>query len=156
MAKIIPALNRRTLARMTAGEKRVARRLEALLEDDYLIWYDIPVGSQRRYPDFILLHPSRGLLFLEVKDWKPDTIKKMDKSTVTLHTDKGMVTKTHPLEQVRQCTYAVLQKLKQDPRLCQMTGKYRGNLVMPYGWGVVFTNITRNQAEKALPEGIRE
>ena len=73
MAEIIPALNKQTLGRMTPGEKRLARRLESLLEDDYLVWYDIPVGSKRRYPDFIVLHPSRGLLFLEVKDWKPET-----------------------------------------------------------------------------------
>jgi hypothetical protein len=55
---------------MTPGEKRLARRLEALLDDDYLCWYDIPVGRKNRYPDFIILHPARGLLFLEVKDWR--------------------------------------------------------------------------------------
>ncbi len=38
MAEIIPPLNRQTLSRMTAGEKRLARRLESLLEDDYLVW----------------------------------------------------------------------------------------------------------------------
>ncbi|OQX48007.1 MAG: hypothetical protein B0D87_07940 [Candidatus Sedimenticola endophacoides] len=53
VAEIIPELNQRTLARMTAGEKRLARRLKTLLGDDYLVWYDIPVGRQRRYPDFI-------------------------------------------------------------------------------------------------------
>ena len=89
MAEIIPPLNRQTLSRMTPGEKRLARRLEALLEDDYLVWYDIPVGKHRRYPDFILLHPSRGLLFLEVKDWKPETIKNLSKADVTLQTNNG-------------------------------------------------------------------
>ena len=39
MAEIIPPLNRQTLSRMTSGEKRLARRLESLLEDDYLVWY---------------------------------------------------------------------------------------------------------------------
>jgi len=52
---------------MTPGEKRLARRLEALLDEDYLCWYDIPVGRKNRYPDFIVLHPARGLLFLEVR-----------------------------------------------------------------------------------------
>ena len=78
MAEIIPPLNRQTLSRMTSGEKRLARRLESLLENDYLVWYDIPVGRKRRYPDFIILHPLRGLLFLEVKDWKPETLKKIN------------------------------------------------------------------------------
>ena len=58
MAEIIPMLNSSTLGRMTPGEKRVARRLQSLLEDDYLVWYDIPVGKSRRYPDFIILHPA--------------------------------------------------------------------------------------------------
>jgi len=156
MAEIIPPLNQHTLGRMTSGEKRVARRLEALLEDDYLVWYDIPVGSKRRYPDFIILHPSRGLLFLEVKDWKPETLKKVSKSNVELLTDKGMITKAHPLEQARQCTYQVLNKLSQDPRLCQKKGAHKGGLIMPYGWGVVFTNITRKQIEKSIPEEGRE
>jgi len=156
MAEIIPPLNRQTLSRMTAGEKRLARRLEALLEDDYLVWYDIPVGKNRRYPDFILLHPSRGLLFLEVKDWKPETIKKISKADVTLQTNNGLVTKPHPLEQARQYTYAVIDKLSRDPQLKQVSDKYKGNLIMPYGWGVVFTNITRNQIKKAIPDDARE
>ncbi|VAW74042.1 DNA helicase II related protein [hydrothermal vent metagenome] len=156
MAEIIPPLNQQTLSRMTAGEKRLARRLEALLEQDYLVWYDIPVGKNRRYPDFIILHPARGLLFLEVKDWKSETIKKLTVADVTLQTNNGMVIKPHPLEQVRQCTYAVINRLSCDPQLRQVNNKYNGNLVMPYAWGVVFTNITRNQIEKSIADDLRE
>jgi len=96
MANIIPPLNEQTLGRMTRGERRFARRLEALPEDDYLVWYDIPIGKNRRYPDFIILHPSRGLLFLEVKDWKPSTVKAIDKFDVSLLTSNGLVTKPAP------------------------------------------------------------
>jgi len=156
MAKLIPAMTKRVLAKMTAGEKRFARRLETLLEDDYLIWYDIPIGKSRRYPDFIILHPARGLLFLEVKDWKLDTLSKMSKTDVTLLTSNGLVIKPHPIEQVRQCTYSVLSLLQSDPVLCQQSNDYKGNLIMPYGWGVIFTNITRQQIEKAIPEDKRE
>ncbi|MFV0511332.1 MAG: nuclease-related domain-containing protein, partial [Shewanella algae] len=85
MATLIPSLNN-CLAKMQAGEKRLARRLESHLEDDYLCWYDIPVGKRQRYPDFIVLHPGRGLLFLEVKDWKLDNIKNISKATVELLT----------------------------------------------------------------------
>lgn len=156
MAELIPPLNRQTLSKMTAGEKRVARRLEKLLEDDYLIWYDIPIGKMRRYPDFIILHPSRGLLFLEVKDWKPSTLKKVSKTEVQLLTHQGLISKTHPLEQARDCTYQVVNMLSKDKKLCQQEGKHKGGLIMPYGWGVVFTNITRQQIEKAIPEDKRE
>ncbi len=156
MAEIIPSLSRHTLGRMTAGERRFARRLEALLEDDYLVWYDIPLGRNRRYPDFIVLHPSRGLLFLEVKDWKPETLKRINKSEVSLLTNTGLVTRPHPLEQVRQYGYKAIDVLARDPQLRQAEGPYKGNLILPYGWGVVFTNITRRQIEAAIPDESRE
>jgi len=69
---------------MQAGERRFARRLESHLEADYLCWYEMPVGKRQRYSDFIILHPRRGLLLLEVKDWKLETIRKIDRVTVTL------------------------------------------------------------------------
>lgn len=140
---------------MTAGEKRLARRLEALLDDDYLCWYDIPVGRDRRYPDFMVLHPGRGLLFLEVKDWRLDTIKKISKTRVELLTDNGRVTDSNPLEQVRQYAYQVVDQLAADTQLVAQEGKYRGKLKFPYGYGVVFTNITRTQLNAALtPDGM--
>jgi Nuclease-related domain len=54
---------------MTGGEKRMAQSLEDNLEDDYTVWYDVPVGDKQVRPDFIVLHPQRGILVLEVKDW---------------------------------------------------------------------------------------
>ena len=156
MATMIPSLNGQVLSRMTSGEKRVARRLMSLLEDDYIIWYDIAVGKKRRYPDFIILHPSRGLLFLEVKDWKPETLQKINKNDVTILTNNGLITKPHPLEQARQCTYSVLSVLEGDSLLRQIDGAHKGNLIMPYGWGVIFTNITRMQMQRAIPDAGRE
>ena len=78
MATLIPALGA-CLRRMTSGEKRLAERLEDKLDDDYLLWYDVPVGPQQLHPDFIVLHPSRGLLILEVKDFRLSTIVQADK-----------------------------------------------------------------------------
>ena len=150
MAELIPTLNT-CLPKMTAGERRFAQRLENLLEDDYLCWYDIPVGRLRRYPDFIILHPARGLLFLEVKDWKLDTIKNIDAARVELLTPKGIETTSNPIEQVRQCSYQVIDKLKRDKLLINQDGKYQGNLCIPYGYGVVLTNITRAQLDRSIP-----
>ena len=152
MAEIIPSLTREVLKSMTAGEKRFAQRLKELLEDDYLCWFDTPVGKQQRYPDFILLHPSRGLLFLEVKDWKPETIRKINKQEVTLLTLQGQVIKPNPFVQVRQYVHQVINLLQKDKLLQQSKEGYLGNLITPYAWGVVFTNITRKQIEKAIPE----
>ncbi|MDX2505494.1 MAG: 3'-5' exonuclease, partial [Gammaproteobacteria bacterium] len=149
MAQLIPNINT-CLARMTSGEKRLARRLEAYLEDDYLCWYDIPVGRKNRYPDFIVLHPARGILFLEVKDWRLENIKKISKSRVELLTNNGRVTVANPIEQARQCAYQVVNMLSKDSELVAQSGDHKGKLKFPYGYGVVFPNITQIQLNKAL------
>jgi len=63
MATLIPALSTCT-SRMTAGERRLAERLERKLEDDYMIWYDVPVVPKQTHPDFVVIHPRRGVLIL--------------------------------------------------------------------------------------------
>ncbi|MEN8207349.1 MAG: 3'-5' exonuclease [Pseudomonadota bacterium] len=156
MATLVPSLNS-CLGKMQAGEKRFARRLEAILEDDYLCWYELPVGKRQRYTDFIILHPGRGLLLLEVKDWKIDTIQNIDPVSVTLLTNKGVVTSSNPIEQVRQCAYQLINQLEKDPQLVNHSGQYQGGLVFPYGYGVVLSNISRTQFDtyglgEVLPE----
>lgn len=150
MAIIIPNL-RSSHTKATSGERRFARRLEHLLEDDYSCFYDVPVGKRRRYPDFIILHPRRGLLFLEVKDWRLDTIKHIDHQKVELLTSRGLQTKVNPVEQARQGAYQTVNMLRCDPELREKQGKHQGNLICPYGYGVVLANITRRQIEHALP-----
>lgn len=130
----------------------MARRLEALLDDDYLCWYDIPVGRKNRYPDFIVLHPSRGLLFLEVKDWKLENIKSINKHRVELLTNNGKLTVPNPIEQARQAAYQVINMLSADSELVARSGDYKGKLKFPYGYGVVFTHI--NQSQLMTPEAL--
>lgn len=155
MAEIIPSdLDKQRSA--TPGERRFGRRLKALLEDDYTVWYDIPVGRQRRYPDFIILHPGRGLLFLEVKDWKLSTLKALGPERATLQTSSGQIVVSNPLEQARQYAHATVNMLKRDPQLVHADGRFQGNLCFPYGYGVVLSNITRAQWEKAIPEQEQE
>jgi hypothetical protein len=85
MATLIPALGS-CLKRMTAGERRFAERLEQKLEEDYLCWYDVPIGPATMHPDFVVLHPRRGLIILEVKDWKLDTIVEADRLQAVITT----------------------------------------------------------------------
>jgi len=66
MATLIPAIGACKFA--TSGERRFAERLQDKLEDDYLLWYDVPVGPANLHPDFVVLHPRHGVLILEVKD----------------------------------------------------------------------------------------
>lgn len=42
------------------AERRVLQQLQRCVEDDYLVWHDVPVGNKGRQPDFVVLHPGRG------------------------------------------------------------------------------------------------
>jgi hypothetical protein len=146
MTTLIP--NYATCAhRMTKGERRFAQRLEAKLEDDYYCWYDVPIGPAVQHPDFIVLHPKRGILILEVKDWLLDNIHGFTRNDVTLATDTGLVHKLNPLEQARQYAQAVADALKKDPQLIFSSGKWQGRLTFPWTYGVVLTNIKRKDFE---------
>ncbi|HMW71372.1 MAG TPA: 3'-5' exonuclease [Cellvibrionaceae bacterium] len=152
MAIIVPNINSGSV-KMTSGERRFGQRLAQLLEDDYLCWFDVPVGNSRRYPDFIILHPSRGLLFLEIKDWKLSSLHSINHHTAQLLTPQGLITTANPIEQARQSCYQVIDHLKRDPMLRQSSGKHQGNLACPFGYGAVFTHITRKQIQTACMNG---
>jgi hypothetical protein len=141
MATLIPSFSSCS-SRMTSGEKRLVQRMEEKLDDDYLLWYDVPIGKKQLHPDFIVLHPNRGLFILEVKDWKLDTIQTVNPSTFTIITDNGIKEVKHPLQQSRDYALAVNKLLEKDSTLIQQ-GEYQGKLIIPYGYGVVFTNINR-------------
>ncbi len=134
---------------MTSGEKRFAYRLEEKLEDDYLCWYDVSIGERTRHPDFIVFHPSRGLLVLEVKDWKLDSLHSMDKQQAAILTERGVTHVLNPLEQARQYLHVVLNKLERDPQLVRAHGPWQGKVLFAYGHGVVLANITRKQFDTA-------
>ena len=155
MAIFIPSFNQ-VKHKMTAGEKRVAEILRTQLDDACMVWYDIPVGKKRRYPDFVILHPRRGLLFLEVKDWKLNEFKNLNPKDITRITKTGLKTEAHPLEQVRQSGFAAINSLSQDKALQQVEGSQPGKIKFAYGFGVVFTNIARSNIHKIVSEEQRE
>ncbi|MFY9316402.1 MAG: 3'-5' exonuclease [Burkholderiales bacterium] len=129
---------------MTSGERRFARRLESHLEDDYVCWYNVPVRAWTQHPDFLILHPRRGLLVIEVKDWKLENIRAMDRLTATLQVDGREVRKSNPLEQAKQYSFGVCRLLESDPALVGEPGTpFQGKLVCPWGYGVVLANISR-------------
>lgn len=144
MAVLIPALGS-CAARMTSGERRLAERLEQKLDDDYLLWYDVPVGPMRTHPDFVIIHPRRGILILETKDWKLETILKASKQAWDIVSGGEHKVVKNPLEQARHCAIQVVRALEKDSQLVQEDGEHKGKLAFPWGHGVVFTNITRKQ-----------
>jgi hypothetical protein len=146
MATLIPSLG--TARFDSRGELRLAERLREFLEDNAVIWHNLPVGPRGRHPDFIVIHPDHGLLVLEVKDWRLDTLLSATKTEVELLTDRGPVREQSPFEQVRGYMFDVVRTLERDPQLVfPPEHSFKGKSITPFGFGVVFTNITRKQFE---------
>ena len=148
MATLIPALGA-CVSRMTTGERRLAERLEQKLDSDYLLWYDVPIGPKQTHPDFVVMHPRRGLLILETKDWKLETIQRATRQIWEIAPDGQLKVVINPLAQARHCAIQVVNALERDPQLVQAAGAHQGKLAFPWGHGVVFTRITRKQFEAA-------
>ena len=146
MATLIPSLGS---ARFDArGELRLAEPLKDFLEDNACAWHNIPVGPFGKHPDFVTLHPQQGIVVLEVKDWRLDTIANANSKQVELLTPQGTVSVDNPFEQVRNYMFNVVDTLKRDPLLVNQSGSFKGKPVFSFGHGVAFTNITRKQFEQ--------
>ena len=74
-------------------------------------------------------------------------IAQINPETATLLTSEGEKEEKNPLEQARDYALAVKHLLERDRLLVQIEGRYKGKLAFPVNYGVVFTNITRNQFE---------
>ena len=88
----------------------LAERLKNCLEDNAWVWHNIPVGPFGRHPDFVALHPQQGIVVLEVKDWRLDTIGNASSKQVELITDRGNVSTDNPFEQVRTYMFNALER----------------------------------------------
>ena len=148
MATLIPSIGSSRFD--SRGELRLAERLKELLEDNAVAWHNLSVGPHGRHPDFIVIHPDRGLLVLEVKDWRLDSIISATKTEVELLTDRGPLRVQSPFEQVRGYMFDVKQTMERDRGLVYPEGhSLKGRPLVPLGFGVVFTNITRKQYDGA-------
>ena len=147
MATLIPTIGSARFD--TRGELRVAERLKHFLEENTVVWHNLPVGPGRRHPDFVIVHPANGLLVLEVKDWRLDSIVSADKLKVELLTSRGVVREWSPLEQARSYTLDVIRTLERDGELLfPEDHRFKGKSILPFGFGIVFTNITRKQFDQ--------
>ena len=80
----------------------------------------------------MILHPGRGLLILEIKDWQRETIRDANPEQFTLATATGHKVVGSPLKQVRQFAHAVVDLLKADPQLTHPAGSpCAGQLTFP-------------------------
>jgi Nuclease-related domain/UvrD-like helicase C-terminal domain/AAA domain len=147
MATLIPSFG--TCRFDSSGERRLAERLEQKLDDDYLLWHNVPVGPKQSHPDFVVMHPRHGILILETKDWRLDTVKQATRQAWDILVNGQVKVVMNPLAQARFCATQVVNSLERDKQLIQPSGPHQGKLAFPWGHGVVFTRITRKQFDDA-------
>jgi len=82
MAFMIPETIAARSGAATRGERKVFETLRDNLPEDYLVYYNISVKG--RYPDFIIVGPDLGVVALEVKDWRLDSIAAVTRDGVVL------------------------------------------------------------------------
>jgi len=95
MAEMIPD---RLPHRASAGEKKVFALLQQL-PDDVIVYYEPVVAD--RYPDFIVVIPTVGLLIVEVKGWYPNYIEGANNAEVTINSRGQREVCKHPIRQAR-------------------------------------------------------
>jgi hypothetical protein len=78
---------------------------------------------------------------LEVKDWKRSTLVSATPDRVELDTARGPVTEANPLRQARDYAMELVDVMQRDPVLVHDGGRFGGKLILPYGWGVVFSRL---------------
>lgn len=127
------------------GERLVMEQLRRCLPDECVVWHDIPVGRLQRQPDFVIFHPERGLLVLEVKHWKPGSIRKANLSRITLQDGNS----PHPMKQAHECVLQAMSPIQRDAQLKQTSGPYEGHCAVPFGWGAVMSRMTEDDAAAA-------
>lgn len=128
-------------ARCDTGERRVLHQLKRCLEDDYLVWHNVPIGARARQPDFVILSPRWGVLLLEVKHWRLASIRAANRDSVELEHHGQRLTTANPLRQARDYSHELIDLMQRDPALIHRDGAFAGKLLFPYGHGVVFSNI---------------
>ncbi|MDJ0726315.1 MAG: NERD domain-containing protein [Prochloraceae cyanobacterium] len=147
MAVVVPE----TLSdRASRGEQRLFEALRSALPDSFYVYYEPDLKSSR--PDFTIISRNFGLLIIEVKGWQPSQILNANNNSFTIKYRSSIEgfrieNETSPLEQSRGYFRDALDRFKEFSILTNPSGKYRGKLVFPVGYGVVMSNILFKRAQ---------
>ena len=142
MAEMVPD---RLPSRASKGEERVFEILKRL-PDDFIVYYEPIIES--RYPDFIIIAPTLGVLVIEVKGWYPRDISSADNNLVLVNEEGRQVRRAHPVRQAREYMLSLMDRCKTINRrniLIQESGEHQGKFKFPFGHFAVLSNITKDQ-----------
>lgn len=127
------------------GEKKTFALLQNL-PDSCIVYYE-PIISNR-YPDFIVILPTVGVLVVEVKGWRHTEIEKINNEEASVNG----VNEKHPRRQAREYMFKLMDVCKQSGLcgdLIHESGQYEGKFKLPFAHMVVLSNIDGEQLKYA-------
>ena len=129
----------------TEGERQFYKFLEVVAKPDsrHITWYTPNIEGKE--PDFILFSQNVGLIIFEVKDWVLDQIKEANPQYFRLQVGNKIESRKNPFQQSRDYLYDIVDKIKKDGQLIARDPVHHGKIKIPFGCGVVFPNINRNE-----------
>ena len=140
-------------SRASKGEERLFNLLKRL-PDEVIVYYEPYVDN--RHPDFVVILPRLGVLLIEVKGWYLPDILAADSHSVRIRDGEREVIQAHPLRQVRDYKFLLMNRCSKDKQLSLLThrsGAHEGGFQFPFGSFAVLSNITRDNLQK-LPENV--
>ncbi|PTX63293.1 UvrD-like helicase family protein [Melghirimyces profundicolus] len=150
MAHVIPETIRKDA---TAGERLLFRTLKEFLPEDYIVYHEPDIHGRR--PDFVVIGPDLGLVVLEVKDYTRNTLVELNPDRWRIRKGaEGEISVTSPPKQAREYAFRIADKLKKDSELVHTGGKYAMQLKFPYGFGAVFTRLSRGDLKETGVEEV--
>lgn len=127
----------------TYGEKLFYKRILRKLSSNWFIFYE-PI-IQGREPDFILLNEEYGIIIIEVKDYKSETIISFTPHSWLIKSGKKFVEVTSPLKQVINYRNILNEYLSSFDSLVD---SYTKRFIFPIHTLCVFPNLTSHDLYK--------
>ncbi|WP_419880777.1 NERD domain-containing protein [Peribacillus sp. B-H-3] len=122
------------------GDRMFFHTLKDVLPDDYTIYYKAEI--QEKLYDFLIIGPQLGILVLSTTDiTKKSLLSVGDDQWHYLAASGQKTDMENPMKQARSHMDEIVSLLSMDNNLLQLEGKYRSQLKIPYGCGVVFTKM---------------
>ncbi len=122
----------------TQSERDLFDALKNQLPDDYFIYFAMPfidpIQGEQGEVDFIILHPQKGMLFLECKGAGIE--RASDGTWYRCQGKKRERLKITPIEQVKKQLEALVTKFREPCN--RLVAPVKGRFPMAYGWALAF------------------
>lgn len=121
----------------TDGEKYLYDYILSNLPNDWFVFYEPTI--QARNPDFILFNKSFGLIVIEVKDYKNETIVSFNPDSWEIQVNGEIIEVTSPIKQVTNYRNLLINYLSTSRLLLDKNTK---RFIFPVHTLCVFPNLT--------------